>query len=245
MAILEIKNLSLTMDGKQLLQNVNLSFNEGKVHAVVGTNGAGKSTLSYTIMGLSEYRDFEGDIIFDGTSLKDLSIDERARLGITLGWQEPARYEGLKVSDFILASTQKKDKDVVNRVLEQVGLNPATYAPRAVDKTLSGGERKRIELASLLAMEPRFLILDEPDSGIDVAALVMIFSALEYLKEKGTTILLITHSMTVLEKAEHAFLLCHGTVQDEGSVKSISAYFGKKCLPCVHKNDPEKDEAAQ
>jgi Fe-S cluster assembly ATP-binding protein len=120
-----------------------------------------------------------------------------------------------------------------------VGLEPNEYLGRAVDRTLSGGERKRIELASILTMEPRLVMMDEPDSGIDVEALNRIFDAIQFLKEKGSTVLLITHSSTVLEKADHAFLICCGKMVEKGPVDKIIKYFGEKCIPCDHKNEPD------
>jgi len=233
MGQLEIKNLTLNLDGKNILNDLSLDFWEGHIHAVVGQNGAGKSTLAHTIMGLSGYRHFEGEILFEGQSLKDLTIDERARLGITLAWQEPARFEGIRVQDFIMASAKVKTLDTVKEELNLVGLSPEKYMMRKVDKTLSGGERKRIELASIAAMQPKVVIMDEPDSGVDIDAINNIFAVLEKLKDMGTTIVLITHSTEVLKKADHAFLLCDGALRDKGTVDKMIAYFEGKCIPCT------------
>lgn len=235
--ILKLKNLSLTINGKRILNNISIDFWKNHIHAVVGPNGAGKSTMAYTIMGLNGYRNIEGDIIFEGESIKNLGIDERARKGITLAWQEPARYEGLSVEKFIIASAKEKSKRMVKEVLSKVGLGEE-YMKRAIDKTLSGGERKKIELASILAMKPKLVMLDEPDSGIDIASLEKIFDAIKLLKEEGTTVILITHSLAVLRQAEHAFLMCNGSVIDKGGVDKIAQYFENKCLPCDHKNLP-------
>ncbi len=237
MGILQVENLTLELDGKKILDGLSMDFWEGHVHAVVGPNGAGKTTLANTIMGLSGYRDFRGDIIFEGESIAKLDIDERARLGITLGWQEPARFEGLSLRDYISASA--KNSGGIEDVLERVGLTPSTYMNRAVDSTLSGGERKKIELASILAMKPKIAILDEPDSGIDVESLEKIFDAVGMLGEEGTTVLLITHSQAVLRQAEHAFLICCGRLQEKGVASEIEDYFGEKCIPCDHKNQPD------
>jgi len=239
MVLLEVTDLSLQVNSTQILNNLSIQFWEGYVHAVVGPNGAGKSTLANVIMGLPDYRRATGDILFEGRSIKTLNVDERARLGITLAWQEPARFEGLTVSRFILASSREKNKDEIDRVLKGVGLEPARYRSRAVDKTLSGGERKRIELASILAMKPRLVMLDEPDSGVDIEAIERIFAAIDHLKKEGTTVLLITHSPKVLEKADHAFLICSGTLVDKGETARIMKYFSGKCLPCPHKNEPD------
>ncbi len=237
--VLEVKNVSLQLGAKQILDDLSLEFWSGHIHAVVGPNGAGKSTLASTIMGLSGYGDFSGDIRFDGQSLKGLTIDNRARLGITMAWQEPARYEGLTVERFVSAGAVDKSRENTAQALDIVGLNPDEYIDRAVDRTLSGGERKRIELASIMTMAPRLVIMDEPDSGIDVDALQKIFKAIRLLKERGTTVLMITHSATVLEKADHAFLICCGRMVEKGPVDGIMTYFGEKCIPCDHKNQPD------
>ncbi len=239
MGVLSINNLRLSLGGKPILRDLTIDFWEGHVHAVVGPNGAGKSTLAATIMGLNGYRSYDGDILFNGKSITAWPIDQRARQGITLGWQEPARFEGLSVWEFLASSAKDKGKDNLRRILEEVGLNPDDYLRRAVDKTLSGGERKKVELASILAMEPRVAILDEPDSGIDIESLERIFEAVRLLRKRGTTVILITHSLAVLDQAEHAFLLCKGSVVDKGPVEKIRRYFEGKCLACDHKNFPE------
>ncbi|MBN1809025.1 MAG: ABC transporter ATP-binding protein [Planctomycetes bacterium] len=240
--ILQVKDVSLELGGKLILDRLNIDFWSGHIHAVVGQNGAGKSTLANTIMGLSGYRHHSGDIIFEGETIKGLSVDQRARRGITLAWQEPARFEGLKVSALLFAAMRGKDRDRAAGALEQVGLEPAAYLDRAADKTLSGGERKRIELASILAMRPKVVLLDEPDSGIDVDALEHIFSAMRSLKGQGTTVIVITHSPTVLKQSEHAFLICCGKLIYKGGTAEISRYFENTCGPCDHKGAPTLKE---
>jgi Fe-S cluster assembly ATP-binding protein len=242
MGILEVRNITLELGGKKILNDLTIDFWEGHIHALCGPNGAGKSTLASAIMGLPGYTHIGGDILLEGESLKGVSVDERARRGITLAWQEPARYEGLAVHRFISAGAKNKTRERVDEALVQVGLDPAAYRNRAVDKTLSGGERKRIELASILAMNPRIIMMDEPDSGIDVEALERIFQTLQILKANGTTIILITHSATVLRQAEHAFLMCSGTLIDKGSTEKIHRYFENKCIPCSHINQPLASE---
>ncbi|MDP8261037.1 MAG: ATP-binding cassette domain-containing protein [Candidatus Kappaea frigidicola] len=243
MSVLTLKNISLTLSDKKILHNVNLEFLPGKIHALVGPNGAGKSSLAFTIMGLEGYRKFEGDIIFKGESLKDKSIDQRAKLGITLAWQEPARYEGLTISSFLEAAYSPEKGFKPEEALLKSGLAPDLYLKRAVDKTLSGGERKKVELASILAMMPQVVLLDEPDSGIDIESLERIFDAIKILKKRGSTVILITHSLKVLEHAEDAFLLCCGHLMEKGSGHSMCRYFKGKCMPCDHQNMPEADDA--
>lgn len=242
MGILEVKHVTQRFDEKNVLDDLSMDFWEGHIHAVIGPNGAGKSTLANTIMGLHGYTDHEGDIVLDGQSLKNVPVDERARRGITLSWQEPARFEGLSVRQFISAGAKRKGTQRVQEVLEALGLDPRNYINRSVDKTLSGGERKRIELASILAMEPRIVMMDEPDSGIDVEALERIFEALRQLKAQGVTVIMITHSLAVLNHADHAFLLCCGKLLDKGSVEKIGDYFRNKCIPCDHRNQPDSGE---
>lgn len=242
MDLLQLKNVSLKFENKQILNNISVDFWKGYIHAVVGPNGAGKSTLAYTIMGLEDYRGISGEIFYNEKNINQLSIDQRGKLGITLGWQEPARFEGLSVIDFISCSAKDKSIKNIKNVLEKSGLSPELYIRRKVDKTLSGGERKKIELASILAMEPQLVILDEPDSGIDIQSLENIFKIIHFLKEKGATIILVTHSLAVLKQADHAFLLCHGEIIDKGEINKIIPYFEGKCMPCAHKNIPESSE---
>jgi len=238
MSLLELNCVTLTIDGTRILDGVDLELWEGYVHAVVGPNGAGKSTLAFTVMGLDGYRDFEGDVRFGGESIKALAVDERARRGMTLGWQEPARYEGLTVERFV-GLAARGESDGAAEALEKVGLEPGRYLSRAVDETLSGGERKKVELASILAMRPRLVLLDEPDSGIDVESLQRMREAIGYLREGGSTVLLITHSLEVLGWAEHAFLMCCGRILDKGRTEKIEPYFRDRCIPCDHKNRPD------
>ncbi|MCK5306297.1 MAG: ABC transporter ATP-binding protein [Candidatus Omnitrophica bacterium] len=242
MGILEIKNLSLSLSGNDILHNISLEFTEGHIHAIIGPNGAGKSTLAFTVMGLEGYKNFEGDILLDGRSIKNMPVDGRAKAGITLGWQEPARYEGLSVKEFMRASAKDKSDKAIKEALIKVALDPAVYLKRAVDKTLSGGERKKVELASILVMMPRVVMLDEPDSGIDVASLKNIFETIRLLKKGGSTVILITHSLTVLDEAEDAFLICHGRLVEKGSGRKMRHYFKGRCLPCNHQNEPGETE---
>ncbi len=245
MGVLELKNVSLTLGGKPVLNDLTVDFWEGHIHALIGPNGAGKSTLASTIMGLPGYTDITGEILLDGERINDLTVDERARRGITLAWQEPARFEGLRVDRFVLAGAKDKSTDTARKVLGRVGLDPDKYLTRDVDRTLSGGERKRIELASILSMEPRIVLMDEPDSGIDVEALNRIFDALADFKERGATVIMITHSQEVLKHAEHAFLMCCGSILDKGAVGRIDHYFADHCMPCDHTNRPDEVELAE
>ena len=165
MALLEIRDLEYQPDARPIIRRLTMTVAGGEIHALLGTNGTGKSTLAYLIMGCERYRPSAGCILFAGEPIDSLPVHERARRGIALAWQEPARFEGLSVRQYLDLHQSGIDPAPF---LEQVGLNPLLYLDRQVDRTLSGGERKRIELASVLALRPRLAILDEPDSGIDM-----------------------------------------------------------------------------
>jgi Fe-S cluster assembly ATP-binding protein len=241
MHILKIEDFTLTLGDTKIINNLNADFLHGHVHAVVGPNGAGKTSLASTVMGLDGYTEFTGKIIFDGEDISNLKTFERARKGITLGWQEPARYEGLTVYDFISASAGVADQDKIEDVLRKMGLSPDVYMHRALDETLSGGERKKIELASILAMDVKLVLLDEPDSGIDIESLERIFDAIKIMKDRGVTIILITHSLSVLKQADNAFLICHGEIVEQGEASKIIPYFESRCIPCPRAKQASKD----
>ncbi len=244
MALLEVRDLRLAVGGKRILHGVSLSVEQRAVHALVGPNGAGKSTLAYAIMGLPGYAPDGGDILLDGKSLNGLAVDQRARLGVSLAWQEPARFEGLKVRDFLLAGAAHKDEDALRDALRRMALDPGLYLDRMVDTSLSGGERKRIELASILVMKPKLVIADEPDSGIDVEALRHMFELFDRLRSEDVTVLLVTHSADVMAHADTATLVCCGRTVEEGPAEQIRSYFVDQCLPCpFHDPSMRPDES--
>lgn len=241
MTILSLEHVHLVREGRHILNDLSMDIWQGHVHAIIGPNGAGKSTIANTIMGLTGYRDITGEIRFEGESITHLSVSERARRGITLVFQEPARFEGLPVMSFVLAGAREKTRAVFDKSLIMVGLDPDKYRSRAVDRTLSGGERKRIELASVYAMQPRLVIMDEPDSGVDIDSIPYIFEVIQELKQSGTTVILITHSPEVLRQADHAFLVCAGRLVDKGSMQRMYNYFNGRCVPCSHVGCPDRE----
>ncbi len=238
MSLLHVQDLHYSVGETEILRGMNLSVEEGSVHAVVGPNGAGKSTLSYAIMGLNEHDLTGGKIVFDGEDVTDVAPEERARRGMSLAWQEPARFEGISVRDFLAVGAPEASDDALREAIESVALDPDKYLKRDVDEGLSGGERKRVEVASLVAMQPKLMILDEPDSGIDVEALYAIFDLLGELRDGGTTVMLVTHSDEVLAQADRATLMCCGKAVDEADSDAIKQYFEEQCIPCdVHNPD--------
>jgi Fe-S cluster assembly ATP-binding protein len=212
--ILEVKELTIpTIDQKCVIINkVSFGVKEGSIHAIIGPNGSGKSTLAYTIMGLENYKPSEGKIYFDGIDITNMNITERAKLGITLAWQEPARIEGLSIAKYIsLGVKNKKEiKERINESLEIVNLEPNRYINRNIDESLSGGERKRIELAAAIAMRPKLIMLDEPDSGLDFIVIEDFLNIFGKIKELDMTILLITHREDIGMVADYGTLIWRG-----------------------------------
>jgi len=230
MPVIEIKGLTFHAGDKKILDDFSMAIEDSEVHALLGTNGTGKSTLAYLIMGCEGYRPSSGEIVFEGKVINDLKIHERAKLGITMAWQEPVRFEGISVRDYL--TLNNKDLDPVHYI-GMVGLHPELYLHRMVDKSLSGGERKRIELASILALHPKLAILDEPDSGIDMLSTQDIVNVISAFKEHGSSVLLITHREEIVIIADRASQICNGKVICSGNPAKVAEYYkSRKCLIC-------------
>ncbi len=240
MELLRLENISISFEGRQILNNLNLSVKRGTIHSILGTNAAGKSSLAYTIVNCCGYKTQAGKVFFMGKDISRLDISKRAKLGLTLAWQEPARFEGLSVKDYIQTGMKDKNTKTVEEALRLVLLNPSDYIERAIDGTLSGGERKRIELAAVYAMAPKLAVLDEPDSGIDILALESIAGMIQSFNKKGTTVLLITHREEIAKIADRTSLMCSGAVVKEGTPSEMSEYFKINCVPCPTKIFPGK-----
>ena len=234
--MLEIKNLKLTLNGKPVIDDLSLEVKEGRIHGLLGVNGTGKTTLANLIMGIS-YPD-EGSIIFEGQDITRCTISERAKMGITLAWQEPARFEGLSIGEYLKLSRNLSSSEI-ERYLWMVGLPPGEYLNRAVDVSLSGGERKRVELASVLAMKPEVAILDEPDSGIDIVSLPHIMNAIAQMSKQGSAALLITHSEEALRVAEKVSIMCAGRIINSGPPGEMCEWFKSYCQTCGHIGEPD------
>ncbi|MFC1948795.1 ABC transporter ATP-binding protein [Chloroflexota bacterium] len=237
--LLRVEDLFLRVNSKSIINGLNLQVDKGEIHGVLGENGTGKTTLAYLIMGTNGSRPSEGKILFEGEDISGLSVSERAKLGISLAWQEPARIEGLSVRDYLsLSGGYKLGSERINSCLRMVGMEPERYLNRDIDTTLSGGERKRIELASVIAMQPKLAILDEPDSGIDIVSLPILINGMKELNRQGSSILLITHSEEMVEIAHRVSVLCAGQILQTGLPAEMSLWFKQNCESCLHINEP-------
>ena len=240
--MLKIEGLSLKRGDKQIIKDVSFEVPDGEIFGVLGTNGAGKSSLAYVLIGSSDYRPDSGKITFNGIDLTDKTMDERARLGITLAWQEPARFEGISILDFITLGSKEKGHTLAESYMDNMRLTVSEYRTRQVDKTLSGGERKKIELASVLAMKPKLAILDEPDSGIDMLSQEAVINMIREIKNYGGSVILITHDEEVVKIADRSALMCSGLAFKVGKPAEIIEYYKEHCKPCPTKDYPAKGD---
>jgi Fe-S cluster assembly ATP-binding protein len=228
--LLNIHNLTFEVDRHSILDRLDLAVESQQIHALLGANGSGKTTLAYVLMGCESYVPGAGTVLFDGRDLLPMKMHERARLGLTLAWQEPARFEGVTVREYLTLGKPDCDPEPA---LKQVGLDPERYLDRRMDKSLSGGERHRIELASVLSMRPKLAILDEPAAGIDMLSINHIIDIIRALKAAGGSVLLITHQEEVALIADRASQLCAGRIIFSGSPRETVDHFrGRTCVRC-------------
>ena len=226
--LLDIRGLTFEVERHPILDRLDLTLEAGEIHALLGANGSGKTTLACVLMGCEGYVPSGGRVLFDGADLLPVPMHERARRGLTLAWQEPARFEGISVREYLTLGRPDCDP---GPALRQVGLAPDLYLERRVDQALSGGERHRIELASVLSVRPRLAILDEPAAGIDMLSIDHIIGIIRSLKANGGSVLLITHQEEVALVADRASQLCAGRIVFSGDPRAAVAHFrGRACL---------------
>jgi Fe-S cluster assembly ATP-binding protein len=207
--MLEVKDLAVEVAGKRVLDGVNLTVPEGEVHVLFGPNGAGKSVLFSTILGMSKYKVVEGKIIFKGKDITSKSIDERVKLGIGVAFQNPPPVRGVKLGSILRGYLGQEDPVKFTNKLNV----PVEFLERDLNQGFSGGEVKRSEILQVLTQNPDFILLDEPDSGVDVENLKIIGRALnDFLKDKSG--LLITHQGHLLRyvKTDFAHILLEGRI---------------------------------
>ena len=223
--MLEIKNLSFAVeeDGRQkeILRNLNLTIDDGKFVVITGPNGSGKSTLARLIMGIE--RPTAGSILFDGRDVTGLDITERARLGISFAFQQPVRFKGIRVKDLLrLASGKNLSVSEACEYLSEVGLCARDYIDREINASLSGGELKRIEIATLLARHTRLSVFDEPEAGIDLWSFQNLISVFEHMqKSYHGSIIIISHQERILNIADNIIVIADGRVKAQGAREEI------------------------
>ena len=237
--LLQVKKAVVERNERRIVQFANLQVRKGEVHSIIGLNGAGKSTLAYAIMGIIPLK--EGEILFKGRNITHASIAERAKMGITLAWQEPARFEGITVREYLQISNRYDGPDAVKGSMEMVSMEPDKYLGRELGEGLSGGERKRIELASVYLMRPELAILDEPDSGIDMLSIYDIIGLIKTINSRGTTVLIITHRDEMAEIADRSTLMCAGTPVVTDTPVKVSRIFRDMCKNCDKSDYKQKN----
>ena len=224
--MLTLKNLSLTASDAQgrtdIVKNVSLDVEDGKFLVITGPNGGGKTTLAKLIMGLATPTG--GQILLDGEDITPLSITDRARRGISYSFQQPPRFKGIRVKDLLAIAAGRKflPKGEACSYLTQVGLCANDYLDREVDTSLSGGEVKRIEIATLLAKNSRLMIFDEPEAGIDLWSFARLTETFRDLHEKGRhTIIIISHQERIIQLADEIIVVGGGEIRHRGTTEEI------------------------
>lgn len=244
MDTLKILNLSVEVKNKKILDDFNLEIKSGEIHAIMGPNGTGKSTLTKVIMGDPTYKVTSGKIIFNDTELNNLTVDERARLGIFLGLQMPLEIEGVTNADFLRTALHIKEGSdfklfpfikKMDKYIEKLHMNPE-MVHRGVNQGFSGGERKKNEILQMYLLEPKMVLLDEIDSGLDVDSLKTVGkNVMEYYKEKSPGVLVITHYQRLLNyiKPTHVHIMKDGKIIKSG---------GEELVKYIEENGYEKIE---
>ena len=230
--LLEVKNLHVDVEDKQILHGVNLEIGKGETHVLMGPNGTGKSTLGYALMGSPRYTVREGEIWFDGKNITDEAVNERAKAGIFLSFQNPLEVPGVTLSSFIRNALEQKTgkrirlwdfKKELERTMEILQMDPS-YAERDLNVGFSGGEKKKAEILQLLMLKPSLAILDETDSGLDVDAVRTVSAGIEeYQKNCKGSLLIITHSTKILESltVDYTHVMVEGKIIETGDASLV------------------------
>ncbi|MDA4127955.1 MAG: Fe-S cluster assembly ATPase SufC [Thaumarchaeota archaeon] len=227
---LEIKDLHVSIDGKEILKGVDLTVNQGEIHALMGPNGSGKSTLAYTLLGHPKYQVTKGDILLDGESILKVAPDKRARKGLFLAFQYPVAVQGVTMFSFLRAAynashtTNPKEPPTIfdfrEAVAEKLKLlqMDESFLNRYLNEGFSGGEKKRAEILQMAIMDPKFAVLDETDSGLDIDALRIVAEGVTKLSGPNLGVLLITHYQRILKyvKPQFVHVLYEGKVLASG-----------------------------
>ncbi len=222
--MLELKNISFDVaqnnGQKEIIKDVSLKIGDGKLIVITGPNGGGKSTLAKLIAGIEKPTD--GQIILDGNDITDKNITDRANLGISFAFQQPVRFKGIEVID-LLRLASKKDLSIADacEYLSKVGLCAKDYINREVNASLSGGELKRIEIATVLARGTRLCVFDEPEAGIDLWSFNNLINVFEKIRNENNTILIISHQERILNIADEIVVLESGKIVKHGAKEDV------------------------
>ncbi len=223
--MLEIKNLSLEVENDnkkvKILNNINLKLEDKKLYVITGPNGSGKSSLAKAIMGI--YEPTSGGIFLDGEDITNLNITERARKKVGFAFQQPPKFKGIKVNELLnLAADDNKANAC--KLLVDVGLCAQDYVDRDIDSSLSGGELKRIEIATILARKLKLAVFDEPEAGIDLWSFRRLAETFENMhKDQNTTIVIISHQERILKLADEVIVLANGEIKEKTTKEKILA----------------------
>lgn len=230
---LEIKNLHVSVEDKEVVKGVSLTVNEGELHVIMGPNGSGKTTLAKAIMGHPQLKITEGDILADGKSIKEMKVNERAKLGIFLQFQNPVEIEGLGLLNFLnsargaVTNEALQYKEFMNEIKttsKALGLKEELIG-RSLNHGFSGGEKKKVEILQMHVLKPKIAILDEPDSGLDIDAVRIVAGNVDRMqKERKIGLLVITHYSRILEYMEPKFIhiMKDGKIVREGGKELIN-----------------------
>ena len=230
--MLELIDVSFKRDNKQILDKINLKLNEENFYVITGPNGSGKSSLAKIIMGIE--KPDSGKIIFNGIDITNKTIDERAKLGIGFAFQQPVNFKGLTVYDLLKIAINKEiSKKEACDILSKVGLCALNYVDRDIDSSLSGGELKRIEIASVITRNPSLAIFDEPEAGIDLWSFQNLTAVFKEIQgySKGIT-LVISHQERILNIADQIILLEDGKIKKIGSKNTMMKLIFKEQSCC-------------
>lgn len=219
--MLELKHISWTLpDGTEILNDINLTIETGKMAVITGPNGGGKTSLAKIIAGLE--KPDAGQIILDGEEITGMDITQRAKRGVAYAFQQPVRFKGLTVRDILELAGAHLDEDGLCGLLGKVGLCAREYIDREMSGTLSGGESKRIEIASVLAREARLSVFDEPEAGIDLWSFARLVETFEELRaQQAGTLVVISHQERILSIADEIVVIAGGKVQTAGDGQAV------------------------
>lgn len=224
--MLEIRDLTFTSQGtrKKILDHISFRVDDGEFLAITGPNGSGKSTLAKAIMGLVS--PINGEIWLNNSDITKLSVTKRAKSGLAFSWQQPVKFRGIRVYDLLnVANGALMEPSEAEKYLQSVGLDPQHYLLREVNDKLSGGELKRIEIASVLARKVNTIIFDEPEAGIDLWSFENLTRIFKRLKAEHKTLIVISHQERILKIADRIILLADGQIKESGP--------SAKILPCI------------